>query len=50
MRSGDFYANSAQPLLTLLENYKLPWSLVPGYYDHINGMSDFDIGSALRNY
>ena len=50
IRKGSFYAEAAAPLLNLLENFQLPWSLVPGYYDHINGMADEVIGRVTGKY
>lgn len=49
-RIGSFYADAAAPLLSLLDNFHIPWSLVPGYYDHINGMVDEQIGRVTSNY
>ena len=50
LRIGSFYSDSAAPLLSLFENFRLPWSLVPGYYDHVNGMVDEVIGRVTGNY
>jgi hypothetical protein len=50
MRKGSFYGDAAAPLLSLFESFHLPWSLVPGYYDHINGMDDEAIGRVTGGY
>jgi len=50
LRRGSFFYDSAQPLLSLFENFHLPWSLVPGYYDHINGMVDEVIGRVTGSF